>query len=167
MEEALPRLLAQVVARLPGTGIFMSSSTTHAPPVLVHMIERERALHEKVVLLTVLTETIPELPEDRRLQVRSFGHDIYQVIASYGFMEEPNVPKVVGEAASLLRLTIERDGATYYLGRESVQGGQKKGAMALFAESLFSYLQRNAVAADRHFHIPPRQVIEIGIQLDL
>ena len=36
---------------------------THAPPVMVHMIERERALHEKVVLLTVLTETVPEVPE--------------------------------------------------------------------------------------------------------
>jgi KUP system potassium uptake protein len=166
LEEALPRLLAKVVARLPGTGIFMSSTTTHAPPVLVHMIERERALHEKVVLLTVLTETIPELPEDRRLQVRSLGDDIYQVIATYGFMQEPNVPNVLGDAMLLLRLSVKPDETTYYLGRESVQGGQK-GTMGAFAESLFSYLQRNAVAADRHFHIPPRQVIEIGIQLDV
>lgn len=166
MEEALPHLLARVVARLPGTGIFMSSSTTHAPPVLVHMIERERALHEKVVLLTVLTETIPEVPGERRLQVRSLGDGIYQVIASYGFMEEPNVPKAVADAAPLLELSIDPEQTTYYLGRESVHGGQK-GAMGVFAESLFSYLQRNAVTADRHFHIPPRQAIEIGIQLDL
>jgi KUP system potassium uptake protein len=166
LEQALEGLLARVVARLPGTGIFMSSTTTHAPPVLVHMIERERALHEKVVLLTVLTEMEPEVPEDRRLEVRSLGHDIYQVIASYGFMQEPNVPEVLAEAASLLKLTIDPDQTTYYLGRESVQGG-KKGAMGSFAESLFSYLQRNAVTADKHFHIPPRQVIEIGIQLDL
>jgi KUP system potassium uptake protein len=166
MEEALPHLLARVVARLPGTGIFMSSSTTHAPPVLVHMIERERALHEKVVLLTVLTETVPEVPGERRLQVRSLGDGIYQVIASYGFMQEPNVPKVVGDAAPLLELSIDPEQTTYYLGRESVHGGQK-GAMGVFAESLFSYLQRNAVTADQHFHIPPRHAIEIGIQLDL
>ena len=166
LEQALEGLLDRVVARLPGTGIFMSSTTTHAPPVLVHMIERERALHEKVVLLTVLTEMEPEVAEDKRLEVRSLGHDIYQVIASYGFMQEPNVPKVLAEAASLLKLTIDPDQTTYYLGRESVQGG-KKGAMGSFAESLFSYLQRNAVTADKHFHIPPRQVIEIGIQLDL
>jgi KUP system potassium uptake protein len=166
LEEALGGLLARVVARLPGTGIFMSSTTTHAPPVLVHMIERERALHEKVVLLTVLTEMVPEVPEDKRLEVKSLGNDIYQVIASYGFMQEPNVPKVLAEAAALLGLSIDPDETTYYLGRESVQGG-KKGAMGTFAESLFSYLQRNAVTADKHFHIPPRQVIEIGIQLDL
>jgi KUP system potassium uptake protein len=133
---------------------------------MVHMIERERALHEKVVLLTVLTETIPEVPSERRLKVRPLGDGIYQVIASYGFMQEPNVPKAVGEAAPLLGLAIDPEQTTYYLGRESVQGG-RKGAMGIFAESLFSYLQRNAVTADRHFHIPPRQAIEIGIQLDL
>jgi KUP system potassium uptake protein len=166
MEHALPPLLARVVARLPGTGIFMSSTTTHAPPVLVHMIERERALHERVVILTVVTETVPEVPEERRLEVRSLGNGIYQAIASYGFMQEPDVPKVLAEAASLLGLSIDPQQATYYLGRESVQAGPK-GGMGSFAESLFSYLQRNAVTADRHFHIPPRQVIEIGIQLDL
>jgi KUP system potassium uptake protein len=166
IEAALPRLLERVVARLPGAGIFMSSTTTHAPPILVHLIERERALHETVILFTVQTETAPEVHEERRLQVKSLGDGIHQVIASYGFMQEPNVPKVLAEAASLLGLSIDPDEATYYLGRETVQGGQK-GAMGLFAESLFSYLQRNAVTADRHFHIPPRQVIEIGIQLDL
>ncbi len=166
VEEALPRLLARVVARLPGTGVFMSSTTTHAPPVLVHMVERERALHEKVVLLTVVTDSIPEVPEERRLEVRSLGDDVYQVIACYGFMQEPDVPTILGQAAARLRLSLDLQETTYYLGRESVQGGQK-GAMGSFAESLFSYLQRNAVTADRHFHIPPRQVIEIGIQLDL
>jgi KUP system potassium uptake protein len=166
IEDALPHLLARVVTRLPGTGIFMSSTVTHAPPIMGHMIERERALHEKVILLTVVTESIPEVPEERRLEVKSLGHGIYRVIASYGFMQEPNVPKILDDAAALLKLPIERDQVTYYLGRESVHGGHK-GAMGAFAESLFSYLQRNAVTADTHFHIPPRQVIEVGIQLDL
>jgi len=166
MGEALPGLLSRVVARLPGTGIFMSSTTTHAPPVMVHMIERERALHEKVVVLTVLTETSPEVPDERRFEVRSLGNDIFQVIASYGFMQEPNIPKLLDEAMSGLGLSVNFEQTTYYLGRESVQGG-KTGAMGLFAESLFGYLQRNSVTADRNFHIPPRQVIEIGMQLDL
>jgi KUP system potassium uptake protein len=166
LEQALGGLLARVVARLPGTGIFMSSTRTHTPPVMAHMVERERALHEQVVILTVVTETIPEVPEARRLETKSLGHGIYQVIASYGFMQEPNVPKVLAEAAQKLGLPMDPEQTTYYLGRESVHGGQK-GAMGAFAESLFSYLQRNAVTADQQFHIPPRQVIEIGLQLDL
>jgi KUP system potassium uptake protein len=167
LDKALPTLLESVAMRLPGAGIFMASTTTHAPPVLIHLVEREHALHETVVLLTVLTETMPEVSEGDRLKVRSLGDGVYQVIATYGFMQEPNVPKVLGEAASRLGLTIDLENATYYLGRESVQQSTAKGAMGLFAESLFSYLQRNAVTADLHFHIPPRLVIEVGIQIDL
>ena len=166
LEDALPRMLERVVARLPGTGVFMSSSTVHAPPVLIHMIEREHALHEQVLLLTVVTETDPEVPASRRLQSRSLGSGVHQVTASYGFMQEPNVPQVLAEAACQLGVDFDPETSTYYLGRESVRGGAK-GAMGAVAESLFSYLQRNAVTADRHFHIPPRQAIEIGIQLDL
>jgi K+ transporter len=39
--------------------------------------------------------------------------------------------------------------------------------MGRIAETVFGYLQRNAVAADRHFGIPPSQVVEIGTQVDL
>jgi KUP system potassium uptake protein len=164
LEDAIPVLLQRVVARLPGTGVFMSSTPTHTPPIMTHMIERERALHEKVVLLTVLTESVPEVPEERRFKAESLGHGIYRVVASYGFMQEPNVPEVLGEAAAGLSLKIDLAESTYYLGRESVHPGPE-GSMGSFAESLFSYLQRNAVTADAHFHIPPRQVIEVGIQL--
>ena len=166
VEDALPRLLARVVARVPGIGVFMSSSTTHVPPILVHVVERQRALHEHVLVFTVLTETIPEVPAERRLQVQSLGDGVHQVIASYGFMQQPDVPSILGDATSRLGLMFDPSEVTYYLGRETVQAGDA-GAMGQFAESLFGYLQRNAVTADRHFKIPPRQVIEIGIQLDL
>jgi KUP system potassium uptake protein len=166
IEDAIPRLMPRVAARVPGTGIFMSSSTTHVPPVMVHVVERERALHEHVLLLTVVTETVPEVPRDEWLETRGFGHGIHQVVARYGFMQAPDVPAILKEAAARLDLAVDLNETTYYLGRESVLGG-KQGAMGRFAESLFGYLQRNAVTADRHFKIPPRQVIEVGIQLDL
>jgi KUP system potassium uptake protein len=166
LEEAMPTLLPKVVARVPGVGVFMSSSATHVPPILVHLVERERTLHEHVILLTVLTETVPDVPDERRLTVKSFDHGMHRAVARYGFMQEPDVPAVLAEAAKRLQLTADPSETTFYLGRESVLA-RKTGAMGRFAESLFGYLQRNAVSADRHFKIPPKQVIEIGIQLDL
>jgi KUP system potassium uptake protein len=135
----------------------MSSNPNYAPPILVHLIEREPALHTQVVLLTVLTDSSPQVPASQRLETRSLGNGIYQVIARCGFMQE---------SAQALGITVDAQTSTYYLGRETVLA-KKKSAMGAFAESLFSYLQRNAVTADRNFKIPPRQVIEIGIQVDL
>jgi KUP system potassium uptake protein len=166
LDAALPRLLSRVAIRVPGTAVFMSSSTTHLPPILAHIVERQHSLHQQVILLTVLTETIPEVPPGRRLQVKALENGFYQVIASYGFMQTPDVPALVQEAAPRLGLTIDATEATYYLGRESLLATDK-GEMGRMAETIFAYLQRNAVAADRHFNIPPGQVIEIGIQLDL
>jgi len=81
-------------------------------------------------------------------------------------MEKPDVPAVVREAATQAGLQIEPLEITYFIGRESLQG-LKTGAMGSFAEGIFSYLQRNAVAADIQFGIPMQQVVEMGIQLDL
>jgi KUP system potassium uptake protein len=159
-------LLPRCAARVPGLAVFMSSSTTHAPLTFVHIVERERALKEHVLLLTVVTESVPHVPAARRLEVKSFGGGLHQAIATYGFMQEPDVPAIVREVAARLDVRVDPDETTYYLGRESVLA-TSEGSMGPFTESIFGFLQRNAVTADRHFKIPPGQVIEIGIQLDL
>jgi KUP system potassium uptake protein len=112
-------------------------------------------------LLTVVTEMTPTVSADKRLTLTMLDAGFRRAIARYGFMEQPNIPAII-EAAGV----PDSDKVTYFLGREAVLG-HGTGAMGRFAEGLFSYLQRNAVAADRVFRIPPKQVIEIGIQLDL
>jgi KUP system potassium uptake protein len=164
--EALPRLLPHLAARVPGLAIFMSSNTTHVPPILVHVVERERALKENVLLLTVVTETIPRVPVERWVAVTPLHGGVTQAVARYGFMDEPDVPAIVREVSSRIGLSVDPKETTYYLGREAVLA-TSEGAMGQFAESIYGFLQRNAVGADRHFKIPPEQVIEIGIQLDL
>jgi KUP system potassium uptake protein len=166
IEESLPKLVKLVVARVPGAAVYMASSATHVPPILVHMVERQRTLHEHVMLLTVTTESTPTVAPERRYEVAALPQGFLRVVARYGFMERPNVPAIVAAAAHDAHLNLDLDAVTYFLGRESVLA-QRGGAMGRFAESLFAYLQRNAVAADRTFQIPPKQVIEIGIQLDL
>jgi KUP system potassium uptake protein len=100
------------------------------------------------------------------LKVTALHGGFYRVIARYGFMEQPDVPRLVQEVGARTAMEIDPAATTYYLGRESVLASDA-GAMGRFAESLFAYLQRNAVAADRQFNIPPHFVIEIGIQVDL
>ena len=166
VEEALPRIVARAVARVPGTAVFMASSTAHVPPILVHMVERTRTLHEHVFLLTVHTDPVPTVPASARLEVEPLGSGFYRVVARYGFMEEPVVPAIVRTAAERAKTPLDGDAVTYFLGREAVTG-HATGVLGRLAEGLFAYLQRNAVTADAVFHIPAKQVIEIGIQLEL
>jgi KUP system potassium uptake protein len=90
------------------------------------------------------------------------GHGFYRVWIHAGFMEKPNVPKLLASA----KLPVDLDDATYFLGRETFLAG-KGGKMGVFSESLFAFLSRNSKSATSWFGIPPDQVVELGMQIDL
>jgi KUP system potassium uptake protein len=165
-DQALPTLERELHMRVPGAAVFMASSTTHLPPSMMHFVSRVRVLPETVVLLTVVTESIPTVPKERRYRVESLGKGIHRLIVHYGFMDTQRIPVVVARAASEHHLPIDPATVTYYLGRETFLA-TSAGGMGRLAESFFAYLARNAVTADRHFGIPSNQVVEIGLQTDL
>jgi KUP system potassium uptake protein len=165
--EAIPRIQTQLAARVPGTSVFLASSLDHMPPSLMRLVERGRALHQTIILLTVVhSDTEATIPESRRVEMTALGHGFHRAIIHCGFMEQPSVHPILERAASASDIRFVDEEVTYYLGRETILA-TSKGRMSRLAESLFSYLQRNAVAADRHFGIPPHQVVEIGTQIDL
>ena len=165
-DQALPTIERDLYTRVPGAAVFMCSSTTHIPPSLMHFVHRVRVLPETVVLLTVITESIPAVPPARRYDVEFLGRGLCRLIVHFGFMDSQSIPAIVALAAREQKLPIEADQITYYLGRDSFLA-TSAGGMGHFAESLFAYLARNSVTADRHFGVPTHQVVEIGLQTDL
>ena len=165
-QSAQTRINARLVYRVPGTAVFMASSAEMLPPVLVHHVERSRVLQETVILVTVLTANLPLVPEAERFTVSLSEEGFHRVVINYGFMEEPQVPEALQAAVQQAQIPFPGTEVTYYLGRESFVAS-RRGRMGVLAESIFSFLQRNAVAADRYFGLPYRQVVEIGTQMDL
>jgi KUP system potassium uptake protein len=164
-DEALPRIEQRLVARVPGTAVFMASNASHVPPVLMHHVERSRTLHENVVMLTVRTAETPYVPSSERVELSALGGGFHRVLARYGFMEQPDVVAIL-ELSRKKGLAIDTTETTYYLGRETIVSAPG-GKMGSTAEKLFAFLQRNALTADRHFGVPPKQVVELGTQVDL
>ena len=165
-EEAWPVLEKKIAVRTPGTGIFMASTDRGVPPILVHHVERTRALHRQILLLTVITTDAPKVPPSERLSIQELGHGFYRVHAYFGFMEQPDVPRALRLAVVRKDIDFDLREVTYYLARERILANAG-GKMGSILEGLFGFLQRNAVNADRYFRIPPEQVVEVGAQIDL
>jgi hypothetical protein len=55
------------IARVRGTAVFMAGVPTGTPLVLLHHVKANKVLHETVVLLSVVTEEVPAVPEEERL----------------------------------------------------------------------------------------------------
>jgi KUP system potassium uptake protein len=166
LDVAQKRVESRLAHRVPGTAVFMSSNEKALPPVLVHHVERSRSLQETVILLTVVTENEPTVPAENRYRVTPLDDGFWRLVIRFGFMEEPYVPPVLADAVARHGVPFPAGEVTYYLGRENFVASSK-GQMGAIAESIFAFLTRNAVAADRYFGLPHRHVVEIGTQMDL
>jgi KUP system potassium uptake protein len=152
--------------RVPGTAVFMSSNPNGVPVVLLHHWKHNQVLHETVVLLSVISENLPEIPAAQRVRVNELGQGFYHITAFYGFMETPNVPDVMQRAAADQRVPYKPASTSYYLGRETLLATKKSG-MHTWRKALFSFISRNSRSATQYFGIPPDRVVELGMQIDL
>jgi KUP system potassium uptake protein len=151
--------------RVPGTAVFMTSSPDGIPPVLLHHVKHNKMLHEQVVLLSVGTAQVPSVPFGRNSEVEELGEGFWRVTARYGFMQTPNVPRLLA-AALAGGLAVDLDDTSYYLGRETLlTGGSSK--LATWRKALFAYLSRNSRPATEFFGLPPNRVVELGAQIQL
>jgi KUP system potassium uptake protein len=151
--------------RVPGTAVFMSSGTDGIPNVLLHHVKHNKVLHEQVVLLSVVTENVPFAIGNQSLTVDELDHGFYRVIAHVGFMQQPNVPKILSRCERH-DLRVDLMDTTYYLGRQTLlTTGPSK--LARWRKMLFSFLSRNARTPTAFFRLPPNRVVELGLQIEL
>jgi KUP system potassium uptake protein len=167
--QMLDTFLAEVAKnpplRVPGRAVFMTSSGDTVPAALLHNLKHNKVLHEEVVILTVLNEEIPEVPPRERVEVEELGHGFWRIRARYGFMEDPNVPRVLQAAKSKgLEFTLRE--TSFFLGRQSLLAAGKSG-MWRWRERVFALLSHNSQGATAFFHVPPNQVVELGEQVAL
>jgi len=153
------------LTRVPGTAVFMTSKAGGTPVVLLHHVKHNRVLHERVVLLTVETVSRPYVRAADRVNVEELGSGFWEIVARFGFMESPDVP-VALRAARTAGLEVDPAAASYYLGRETLLLGKRRG-LSRWRKAIFIFLARNARTAGSFFGLPANRVIELGAQIEL
>jgi KUP system potassium uptake protein len=152
-------------ARVPGTAIYMTSRVDIVPAALLHNMKHNKVLHERNVLMTVRTEDVPRLPEAERLQIDHLGENFHTVMIRYGFLEEPDIPRVL----ALCRVGGFRFNlmdTSFFVGREKIIAKRPSGLL-LPVKKLFVLLSNVALDATEFFRIPINRIVELGGQLEL
>jgi len=165
LEGFVKSLEAYPPTRVPGTAIFMTSTSEGVPHALLHNLKHNKILHERVVFLNIFTEDIPFVPDIDRIQVRQLGDSFHFVTASYGFKEAPDMPEIL-EACGQLGLKMDMMDTSFFLSRETLIPSKMPG-MALWREKIFSLMSRNAMRATDFFKIPTNRVVELGTQVEI
>ena len=165
--------------RVPGTAVFLTSDVSGAPPVLLHHLKHNKVLHERVILMSVVTEEIPSVDEDDRVECSELGEGFFKVIAHYGFMESPDIPRALAELGKASGdgrpVAIKALETSFFLGRETLIATRNTpahvpvpdaiGRMSMWRKRLFILMTRNARSATAFFGLPPNRVVELGAQI--
>ena len=150
---------------VPGTAVFLTTNTRAVPHALLHSMKHYKSLHERVVLVTVVTLDVPHVPPAQRVAVDSINAQFYKVKVFFGFMDEPDLPEAL-EWCAEQGLRLDMMDTSFFLGRETLI--PKLGPeMALWREKLFVAMFRNARSAADYFMLPPNRVVELGAQVVL
>ena len=164
VEGFLDRLDPQLT-RVPGTAVFLTGNAAVVPMALLHNIKHNQVLHQKVVLLTVRTQDIPYVAAAQRLEVEKLGKGFYRVAVSYGFMDDPDIPRAL-ERCRAHALPVDLAATSYFVARETLIPSPRPELNPL-EERLFMLLTASNLSATSYFRIPPDQVVELGLQLEI
>ena len=156
---------APSAARVPGTAVFMTSTSSGVPHALLHNLKHNKVLHERVILLTVRIEDVPYVAEEKRLDTQDYGSGFFRVILRYGFMEEVNVPAALAELKDIGPQCKMMD-TSFFLARQTLLASSRPG-MAIWREKLFAWMLRNAESAMEFFKLPTNRVVELGSQVEI
>jgi KUP system potassium uptake protein len=124
-----------------------------------------KLLHERIVLVSVVVEETPFVPESARLSIERPGKGFFEVRIRYGFFETPDVPKAL-ERARPLGLALDVDSTTFFVGRETWVAGEHPG-LRHWRITLYKWLASNALAPASFYRLPPNRVVELGTQITI
>ncbi|HEX2794627.1 MAG TPA: potassium transporter Kup [Croceicoccus sp.] len=161
--EIFAKSAANSATRVPGTAIFMASSTAGVPSALLHNIKHNKVLHERVVVLTVAIAEVPYVDDAHRAEIEDLGDGFYRMVLNYGFMQETDVPaalKAVDHCGGMFDMMQ----TSFFLSRQTLLPSEKP-AMMLWREKIFSWMLRNAATAMEFFRLPTNRVVELGSQV--
>lgn len=165
LKDFLDSLFVSPPHRVPGTAVFFRADGDGVPHAMLHNLLHNKVLHERTIFLTVHNTEIPYVPEKERVKVEDLGQQCYQVDVYYGFKDERDIPLALQMCAAK-GLEVEPMETSFFIARQTVIPTVGRG-MALWRESLFAAMSRNARDAADYFRVPPNRVIELGTQVEI
>ena len=152
-------------SRVAGTAVFLTSDPSVAPSALMHNLKHNKVLHERIVLMNVLTEDLPRVAHGERFQAEKLSTDFTKVTLHFGYMETPRIPAALG---MLRKAGYKFDIMTtsFFLGRRTLKASPTSG-MPLWQDKLYIALSKQSANATDFFAIPSDRVVELGAQVTI
>lgn len=165
VEKVLADLERHEVPRVDGQAVYLSGEAQGAPSAFLHHLKINRSVHRLNLFLTLESTESPHVDPDQRFEIHDLGHGFHRVVARHGFMEDVNVPALLA-SPEIQAIGIDPARVVYVLSHNELVPAARS-PLSAWRRSLFVNLSRNSAGAGRFFGLPPSQVLEIGMVVEI
>jgi KUP system potassium uptake protein len=159
------------VVRVPGTAVFLNPSGDTTPLALRSLVEHTHSLAEKVLIVSIVSRSVPHVPRERLFSVKRMGpgrcHVLHVVVRS-GYRDTNSIPDLLKLARKLgyLERNLDLEGASYFISRMTITDSGRAD-LARWRKKLFMLMARNAASPVEHFGLPIERTVLMGSQVSL
>jgi KUP system potassium uptake protein len=113
--------------------------------------------------MTIKTADSPFVKNSNRVEIQDLGKNFSRIIVTYGFMQNPDVPRAL-QLCDPPGMSFDMMSTTFYLARETIVPARKSSFISIRAQ-IFRVMSKNATSATDFFKIPANRVVELGTQI--
>lgn len=165
LADLVEKLEREPPIQVPGTAVYLTSDPAYAPIAMLQNIKHNKILHEKNVVVTIVTSQFPKVADAHRVVLQPMSSAMTRVFINYGFMETPFLTRDLTLAVSM-GLDADIENASYFLGRRSIVPDARRG-LPLWQDNIYISMLRSAAAATDFYRLPPERVVELGIRMTI
>ncbi len=162
VEELAKKFSEGEFSRVRGTQVFVvrKPNPAHAVSSILEQYRRVRVIGEHVIILLLQPSWNNPTSSCGELQVTGLGGGLWQVVATHGYMAEPDVPKIMQTAKSQTgaKLPFEIDDTFFVVAREVILSSPKD-KLPPWQRHFFAFLSRNVVTGPHFLNIPADRLI--------
>ncbi|URR34384.1 KUP/HAK/KT family potassium transporter [Thermosynechococcus sp. HN-54] len=162
---SLKELLSQGIARVPGVAVFFSPLPQTIPPTFIQNLQHNHVLHQQIFFIHLATADRPYVPLSEQLTYTVTAVGICQIVLTSGFRDRPDVLLALETCQRVLNLPLNEP-MSFFVGRRTIIPTPSPG-MTYWQKVIFAWLHRNAEDAMTYFRLPPQQVVELGMRVEI
>ncbi len=128
----------------------IESVDDYVPVVMRIFLKKYGVLPSQVVFMHINQTSLAMFPAEERYRVTKLGNDIHSLVASYGYMEQPDIRKALKENQSEGKLSIAAERWIIEVGEEDIIAEKDLGIVQRLRVFLFSWILRLSTPAHKY-----------------
>jgi KUP system potassium uptake protein len=159
------------LVRVPGVAVFLNPSKDTTPLALRAEVEHTHTLHEKVLIVSVDTVSVPHVDSFDRLVFEQLGRGLFKVFHltfRIGYHDKLDIPELLKLARmrGKLERNLDLEHASYFVSKITITPAPAP-MLRSAPKKLFIVMARNAASPIDHFGLPLNRTVIMGGQVEV